>query len=192
MEFFLKELKFQNNNSDLKKLFPKSKKQRYFIKFKNFERIIIALICPKNQSPQDIVNLAKKLRELFNDPSNKDGSKCKIVLGRIEEGISFKNVQSVHVCNPWWNEARLEQIIGRGVRYKSHATLPLSKRNVVIYKLYLIKPIEFKNLNKITNNNYLDFKGKMLSVDLYLRNYSWLKQQQLITFFKLLQKFKFD
>jgi hypothetical protein len=33
MEFFLKELKFQNNNSDLKKHFPKSKKQRYFIKF---------------------------------------------------------------------------------------------------------------------------------------------------------------
>ena len=32
----------------------------------------------------------------------------------------------------------------------------------------------------------------MLSVDLYLRNYSWLKQQQLITFFKLLQKFKID
>jgi hypothetical protein len=63
MEFFLKELKFQNNNSDLKKHFPKSKKQRYFIKFENFERIIIALICPKNQSPQDIVNLAKKLKD---------------------------------------------------------------------------------------------------------------------------------
>ena len=63
MEFFLKELKFQNNNSDLKKHFPKSKKQRYFIKFDNFERIIIALICPKNQSPQDIVNLAKKLKD---------------------------------------------------------------------------------------------------------------------------------
>jgi hypothetical protein len=63
MEFFLKKLKFQNNNSDLKKHFPKSKKQRYFIKFKNFERIIIALICPKNQSPQDIVNLAIKLKD---------------------------------------------------------------------------------------------------------------------------------
>ena len=61
MEFFLKELKFQNNNSDLKKYFPKSKKQRYFIKFVNFERIKIALICPKNQSSQGIVDLAKKL-----------------------------------------------------------------------------------------------------------------------------------
>ena len=68
MEFFLKELKFQNNNSDLKKsdlkkYFPKSKKQRYFIKFVNFERIKIALICPKNQSLQGIVYLAKTLKD---------------------------------------------------------------------------------------------------------------------------------
>ena len=63
MEFFLKELKFRNNNSDLKKYFPKSKKQRYFIKLENSERIKIALICPKNQSSQDIVDLAKKLKD---------------------------------------------------------------------------------------------------------------------------------
>ena len=62
MEFFLKELKFRNNNSDLKKYFPKSKKQRYFIKLENFERIKIALICPKNQSLQGIVDLAKTLK----------------------------------------------------------------------------------------------------------------------------------
>ena len=62
IEYFLKELKFRNNNSDLKKYFPKSKKQRYFIKFENFERIKIALICPKNQSLQGIVDLAKTLK----------------------------------------------------------------------------------------------------------------------------------
>jgi hypothetical protein len=27
---------------------------------------------------------------------------------------------------------------------------------------------------------------------LYLRNFAWLKQLELITFFKLLQKYKFD
>ena len=67
IEYFLKELKFQNNNNkDLIKYFGerklKTKKQRYFIKFKNFERIKIALICPKNQSSQDIVDLAKTLK----------------------------------------------------------------------------------------------------------------------------------
>ncbi len=68
MEFFLNKLKFQkNNNKDLIKYFQdqklKTKKQRYFIKFENFERIKIALICPKNQSSQEIVNLAKKLKD---------------------------------------------------------------------------------------------------------------------------------
>ena len=32
----------------------------------------------------------------------------------------------------------------------------------------------------------------MLSVDLYLRNYAWLKQQEIVKFYKLLYKYKFD
>ena len=68
--------------------------------------------------------------------------------------------------------------------------MPSSKRHVIIYKLYLIKSIEYTNLKKIISNNYLDYKDKILSVDLYLRNFSWLKQQELISFFKLLQKLK--
>ena len=65
-----------------------------------------------------------------------------------------------------------------------------NKTIVLNNKLYLVKPIEYKNLNKIISNNYLEYKDKILSVDLYLRNYSWLKQQELISFFKLLQKLK--
>jgi superfamily II DNA or RNA helicase len=106
------------------------------------------------------------------------------------EGLDLKNTSYIIILEPAWNENSIEQIIGRGVRYKSHESLSASKRHVVIYKLYLIKPIEYKNLNKIISNNYLEYKDKILSVDLYLRNYSWLKQQQLISFFKLLQKLK--
>jgi len=106
------------------------------------------------------------------------------------EGLDLKNTSYIIILEPAWNENSIEQIIGRGVRYKSHAGLPSSKKNVIIYKLYLIKPIEYNNLNKIIRNNYLEYKDKILSVDLYLRNYSWLKQQELITFYKLLQKLK--
>lgn len=62
IEFFLNGLKFQNNNPDLKKYFSKSKKQKYFIKIENSKQTKIALICPKSQSPQDIIDLAKKLK----------------------------------------------------------------------------------------------------------------------------------
>ena len=29
------------------------------------------------------------------------------------EGVSFKNVKQVHITDPWWNEARIEQILAR-------------------------------------------------------------------------------
>lgn len=106
------------------------------------------------------------------------------------EGLDLKNTSYIIILEPAWNENSIEQIIGRGVRYKSHEGLSSSKKHVIIYKLYLIKPIEYKNLNKIISNNYLEYKDKILSVDLYLRNFSWLKQQELISFFKLLQKLK--
>ena len=92
-----------------------------------------------------------------------------------------------------WNENSIEQIVGRGVRYKSHESLPKSKRNVTVYRLYAIKPEEYKNINKITKSHLLEYKSKtnpnsMMSVDLYLRNYSWIKQQELDKFEKLLVK----
>ena len=93
---------------------------------------------------------------------------------------------------PSWNENSIEQIIGRGVRYKSHENLPKYKQNVTIYKLYCIKPKEYKNINNITNNYLLEYKDEMLSVDIYLRNYSWLKQQEIISFFNLLNEFKIE
>jgi hypothetical protein len=50
-----------------------------------------------------------------------------------------------------------------------------------------IKPIEYKNINKITSQHLLELKeDNMMSVDLYLRNYAWLKQQELNKFEKKL------
>lgn len=109
------------------------------------------------------------------------------------EGLDLKNTKYIIIMESGWNENSIEQIIGRGVRYKSHETLHKSKRNVTIYRLFTIKPNEYKNLNKITKLHLLEFNSKlnkdsMMSVDLYLRNYSWLKQQDLIKFEKLLIK----
>ena len=106
------------------------------------------------------------------------------------EGLDLKNTTYIIIMESAWNLSSIEQIQGRGVRYKSHESLPSSKRKVTIYKLILIKQEEYKNINKITSNYLLDYKGQMLSVDLYLRNYAWLKQQEIIKFSKLLQKFK--
>jgi superfamily II DNA or RNA helicase len=108
------------------------------------------------------------------------------------EGLDLKNTNYIIIMESSWNENAIEQIIGRGVRYKSHESLPESKRLVTIYKLYCVKPDEFKDINKITSKYLLEYNENMLCVDLYLRNYSWLKQQEIISFYKLINKFKIE
>ena len=44
------------------------------------------------------------------------------------EGIDLKEVQNVVVVEPPWDQAALDQIVGRAIRYKSHDKLPVSKR----------------------------------------------------------------
>lgn len=137
-------------------------------------------------------DLTIEQRQKAVEQYNSDVIKILFISKAGSEGLDLKTTTYIIIMESAWNLNSVEQIIGRGVRYKSHENLPESKRNVTIYKLVLVKPDEYKHINKITDNYLLEYKNKMLSVDLYLRNYAWLKQQQIIKFFKLLQKFKID
>tara|TARA_X000001036_G_C20687646_1_gene808276 strand:- start:289 stop:3180 length:2892 start_codon:yes stop_codon:yes gene_type:complete len=79
---------------------------------------------------------SKNVRNLFNSDDNKDGQKLKVILGTrsIMEGVSFMNTREVHIMDPWWNEARIDQIAARAIRNCSHKALPPSKRSVIVYK----------------------------------------------------------
>jgi superfamily II DNA or RNA helicase len=52
------------------------------------------------------------------------------------EGLDLKNIRSVHIMEPYWNFSLIQQVIARGVRYKSHIALPDEERNVQTY-IYL-------------------------------------------------------
>ena len=54
-------------------------------------------------------------------------------------GIDLRGVQNIIVIDPVWNNAILEQIKGRGVRYKSHIHLPAEKQLVKIYLPQLVE-----------------------------------------------------
>ena len=90
------------------------------------------------------------IRNIFNQKENYDGSKIHILLGTpaIKEGVSLLRVSQVHIIEPYWNMALIEQVIGRAVRFCSHKDLPKSKRNVSIY-LYI--SIHKSNLDTIDN-----------------------------------------
>lgn len=121
---------------------------------------------------------------------NTDKIKVLFISKAGSEGLDLKNTSNIIIMESGWNESSMEQIIGRGIRYKSHDTLPKSKRAVTVYRLYTIKPNEYKNIKKITSQHLLELKdSQMMSVDLYLRNFSWLKQQELNKFEKELVKY---
>ena len=56
------------------------------------------------------------------------------------EGIDLKGVRSVIVLDPTWNDAGLQQIVGRAIRFNSHAHLPPAERKVDVYFMLLTKP----------------------------------------------------
>ena len=78
----------------------------------------------------------------ITNTDNKNGENVKVILitKAAAEGLDFKNVRQVHIMEPWYNNNRTEQIIGRGVRNLSHCNLPFEERNVEIY-LHVTEPI---------------------------------------------------
>jgi hypothetical protein len=74
----------------------------------------------------------------LNSADNKYGERIHLVLlsGAVAEGISLMHIRHIHIMEPFWNMARLEQVETRGVRYLSHADLPEDERNVQPY-IYL-------------------------------------------------------
>lgn len=90
-----------------------------------------------------------EIKYVFNQKSNEDGSKIKIMLGSpsIKEGVSLLRVQQVHILEPYWNMSRIMQIMGRAVRFCSHKDVPKSKRLVKIY-LYLATYPEQKTIDQ--------------------------------------------
>jgi superfamily II DNA or RNA helicase len=48
------------------------------------------------------------------------------------EGISTKGTSLIQLLDPHWNESRLQQARGRGLRFDSHAGLPEDLKNVLV------------------------------------------------------------
>jgi hypothetical protein len=81
-------------------------------------------------------NIRTRLEELYPDGTfNLRGDIIKLLMITQSgaEGISLKNVRQVHVLEPYWNQIRIDQVIGRAVRTCSHVALPPKDRNVDVF-----------------------------------------------------------
>lgn len=86
-------------------------------------------------SGDESMEVKDQIREIYNRSDNLYGEKLKIILGSpsIKEGVSLKAVRYVHVLEPYWNQSRLEQVVGRASRFCSHINLPEEERDVKVY-----------------------------------------------------------
>ena len=69
----------------------------------------------------------------FNDPKNIDGSSLKLLLGSqvLSEGINLKSVRQVHILDAHLNLSRINQAIGRAVRYCSGVNLSFHSSSLI-------------------------------------------------------------
>jgi superfamily II DNA or RNA helicase len=96
---------------------------------------------------------------------NRNGDTVKVVIISqvATEGIDFKNVREIHILEPWYNMSKIEQIIGRGVRNRSHINLPESKRNVSIFQHANVFP------KKVDERESVDFRMYRISQNKQLK-----------------------
>lgn len=91
---------------------------------------------------------------VYNLPENKYGQLIKVILisPAGSEGLNLMNVRQVHIMEPYWNEVRITQMIGRGIRQCSHKDLPIDQRHVDIYRYKSVR----KNKNKFSTDQYIE------------------------------------
>lgn len=96
------------------------------------------------------------------------------------EGLDLKNTRQIHIMEPHWNEAKISQVIGRGIRYKSHASLPLQERQVDVYH-WISTPLGKKKTHKKARNSTINDKKEM-GTDEYLYHISSNKIEEMKKF----------
>ena len=69
--------------------------------------------------------------------SNVEGREIKIIVGSsvASEGVDFRFVREIYMFDSWFHLNKMEQVLGRGIRFCSHSLLPPEKRNCTIHLL---------------------------------------------------------
>jgi len=121
--------------------------------------------------------IAEVLRESgFEGPTNKKGDICKVIgiTGAGAEGLSLKNVRSVHIMEPFWNPVRTDQVKGRAVRICSHSELPVEDRTVEVFTYVSIVSQEMIS-KKLVDESFMIQDGGSTS-DQYILSISQRKK----------------
>ena len=151
-------------------------------KFKVGKYVIIA------GSLMDNKNIVQEYINILNSSDNADGKLIKVIIGtRVTgEGVDMRGIRQIHILEPWWNLSRLEQIIGRGIRYKSHMHLDEKNRNVELFQYVALPPTTSSQKDKDTETIDVYTYKKAEIKDIHIKEVEYLIKQMAIdcNFFK--------
>lgn len=107
--------------------------------------------------------LTQKEKDAMRDQYNDGDLKALLVSSSGAEGLDLKGTKLVQVLEPHFNKKKIDQVVGRGIRYGSHAHLPEKERHVdVEHYISTTKP---SLLDKVIGS-------KSKSIDEYLHEHS--------------------
>lgn len=125
-------------------------------------------------------SMTDRARKDSVDKYNAGEVNAMLVSGAGSEGLDTKGTRAVHITEPHWNKNRIEQVIARAIRYKSHDHLPEKDRDVKVIKYQTVLPKTM--MQKIFK------KDPYTSADQYLENLSDEKQDLLDKYLQLLKE----
>lgn len=115
----------------------------------------------------------KKQKHELVDSYNTGNIKALLISSSGGEGLDLKNTSAVHIMEPHWNDPKIQQVIGRAARYKSHSALPEDKRKVDVYRYVSTLPDQssfIRNIFGVSPKHHT-------SADEYLMNLSKKKEE---------------
>lgn len=141
-------------------------------------------------------SIALELRKRAENNHYGDIIKVFMITAAGAEGINLKNTRFVHIMEPYWHNVRLEQVIGRARRIKSHEALPEEMRTVQVF-LYMsvmseshkkddkFKEIQVNDLSKMRENT-------PVTTDEYLYEIAQMKQKINGQFLRIIKETAMD
>lgn len=123
--------------------------------------------------------IKRQVRDQLVKDYNEGKKRVMLLSSAGGEGLDLKGTRLMQVLEPHWNQEKIKQVEGRGIRYGSHDALPEDQRNVRIETYRATRP-------RHSISEKLHFKKPGGGVDEYLSTRSREKEDLNEQFRKLL------
>lgn len=119
-------------------------------------------------------NARSRILSAFNAKENANGDiiKALIITNAGNEGLTILDVRYVHILHQFVYETKIQQVIGRHVRLKSHDNLPPEKRTVHVFRYFsgdadygsyekgISRMLELKEINALIEEEFCIEKNR--------------------------------